>query len=124
MTDDKAALLDDVEAIAKHVYAAMCWAIQNRPVGNKTPDWQPHGNSFAQQRAREAARAIAALSPRTEGWVMVPRYEMTDDMMNAAQAYLDGKVLALSGRFHLPGGFNWHEFWNAMIAAAAPAEQP
>ncbi len=52
------------------------------------------------------------------GYVLVPRDEMTDDMMNAGQQYLDGKVLALSGRFKWPGTFNWHEFWSAIIAAA------
>lgn len=47
----------------------------------------------------------------------VPYPEMTDAMMDAGQRYLDGCVLTLSGRFTLPGNFNWHEFWRAMIDA-------
>lgn len=46
--------------------------------------------------------------------------EMTDAMMDAGQRYLDEK--SLNGRHVLPGCFNWHEFWRAILSTApAPA---
>jgi hypothetical protein len=49
-----------VEIIAIKVFSAMWWVVQQ---GEKdTPEWHINGNSFAQQRAREAAKeAIEAL---------------------------------------------------------------
>lgn len=63
-----------------------------------------------------ATERDAPPAPVADGWVMVPKDEMTDAMMDAGQAYLDDK--SLNGRFRLPGGFNWHKFWHAMLAAA------
>jgi hypothetical protein len=61
-------------------------------------------------------------APVADGWVMVPKDEMTDAMMDAGQAYLDDK--SLNGCFRLPGGFNWHEFWRAMLAATRSGGRP
>ena len=46
-----------VEAGAKYVYEAMLWAAQNSERGNP-PAWQDHGNSFAQDKARQAADTV------------------------------------------------------------------
>lgn len=70
----------------------------------------------ARLREELAALRAAPPAPVADGWVMVSKDEMTVAMMDAGQAYLDGK--SLNGRFRLPGSFNWHEFWRAMLAAA------
>jgi hypothetical protein len=58
---------EDIEAMARIIYAAMCWTVVNPPVDRQTPNWQPGGNSFAQAKAREAARDIAAAIRATAG---------------------------------------------------------
>lgn len=62
-----------------------------------------------------ATERDAPPAPVADGWVMVSKDEMSVAMMDAGQAYLDGK--SLNGHFRLPVSFNWHEFWHAMLAA-------
>jgi len=80
-------------------------------------------NRFLQRDYAKRLRDTATLLRRlaAPGCVLVPKDEMTDDMMNAGQRYLDSK--ALNGHFSLPGTFNWHEFYRAMLSAA-PAAKP
>jgi hypothetical protein len=66
---------------------------------------------------RQAILALAA-HPAPAGYALMPKVEMTDDMMNAGQLYLDSKTVALNARFTLPATFNWHEFWQALLSAA------
>lgn len=49
---------------------------------------------------------------------LVPVGELTPAMIDAADRYIKG--VALNGSYYLPATFNWHEFWSAMLAAAAP----
>jgi len=62
------------------------------------------------------ASTLAGL--RDGSLVAVRKSEMTDPMMDAGQSYLDER--ALSGWFRLPGTFNWHEFWQHILAATEP----
>jgi hypothetical protein len=57
------------------------------------------------------ARIVADLG--ASGFRIVPAEDMTDAMMTAGQRYLDSK--ALNGNFRLPGTFNWHDFWQAIL---------
>lgn len=52
-----------IEGIAKEVYSAMAWAY-NDGSGNNAPTWVDGGNSVAQDKARQAANAIAAALPQ------------------------------------------------------------
>ncbi len=53
----------DVEAVAKIVYEAMRWAFYNKGRDRmEAPEWMESGNSRAQDRAREGAEAIAAIT--------------------------------------------------------------
>lgn len=53
-------MASDKESVARYIYEAMQWAVRNAENGRFPPDWQEHGNSFAQERAREAAENIFA----------------------------------------------------------------
>lgn len=57
-----------VEAMAKEAYEAMRWAIMRAPCHDETPPkWQEGGNSFVQDRARQAMKAaLSAARPAIE----------------------------------------------------------
>lgn len=62
MTERK---MSDVEKVARIIFDAMRWAAMQPHGGNVPPEWVEHGNSHAQDRARDAARAaLSALG----GW--------------------------------------------------------
>jgi hypothetical protein len=89
------------------------------------PQWLLLAFDVDKQADREFALKDfgAALShPSAGDFVLVPREEMTDAMMDAAQSYLDKRDLR--GSFQLPGTFNWHEFWRAMLSAAPLLSSP
>lgn len=56
------------------------------------------------------AKLAQASAPSTPSSVEV---EITHEMMDAGQAYLNSK--ALNGRFDLPATFRWTEFWDALL---------
>jgi len=51
---------DNKELFAKYIYEAMQWASLHTVKVGYTPNWQDHGNSDAQDRARAAANIILA----------------------------------------------------------------
>jgi hypothetical protein len=62
---------------------------------------------------------LVRLASRSAGVEAVGR-EITQDMMDAGQAYLDR--VAFNGRHELPAQFRWVEFWDE-ITAVAPSEE-
>lgn len=49
---------------ARAVYETMQWAVSNPPVyGKAAPEWAENGNSMAQDKAREVAKALQARQP-------------------------------------------------------------
>ena len=73
---------------------------------------------------RIKAALASPTPPAGDGWRMVPSGDMTPAMCDAALAYIDG--LSTEIQFRFPGGFNWHDLYRAMLAAAPtpPAKEP
>lgn len=68
-TNDGGKLEGERERVAMAVLEAMRWAVMHAP-NRAPPEWVHGGNSFVQDRARQAAHAIlAALSPVPSGEV-------------------------------------------------------
>ena len=75
------------DAMAKVVFDAMVWAVE-QPLAGRPPTWFPGGNSFAQDRARQAVRELAAMrsasnSPTTNGEVSEPFQQRVAQWMDA-----------------------------------------